>query len=77
MPGPKAEERPHAFVERANVPFNLARPIGATGNTPMEVPVQRREAPPECAVCGKPRADAAHLESEREAQAEELHWPVD
>ncbi len=71
---PKADERPHAFVERANVPFNLARPYGA-GTTPMEVPVQRAAPPPECALCGKPASDVLHAESAQQAESEEQHWP--
>jgi hypothetical protein len=74
-PEPKVDpKKPHAFVERANLPFNAPKP--ATGGaTAMEVPVQRTSAPPECSVCGKRRSDRLHEAAE--AESETWRWPSD
>jgi len=66
---------PHAFVGKFNVPFAAARPFGAGGVNPIEVPVRRLQAPPDCAVCGKPTTDKIHEAANEAAEAEELHWP--
>jgi hypothetical protein len=65
-------KQPHAFVERANLPFSAPKPAIAAA-TAMEVPVQRGSAPPECAICGRLRSDRVHEAAE--LQAEEWHWP--
>ena len=72
-PDPK---QPHGFVERVNVPFSAPKPATAAV-TAMEVPVQRRGAPPECAVCGKARSDRIHEAAAQAAEEEEWHWPAD
>ena len=66
---------PHAFLERANVPYNAPRP-STDGVTAMDTPVRRLGAPPECALCGRDRSHPIHEAAEEAADAEEGSWPL-
>jgi hypothetical protein len=65
---------PHAFVEKANVPFAVPRaPAALIG---PELPFRRSDAAEGCALCGRSRDDRIHEASDQAAEAEEWHWPV-
>ena len=66
--------QPHAFVEKANVPFSVPK-ASVAGTTAMETPVRRLDTPPDCAVCEQPRTAPIHRAAEEAAAQEEHDWP--
>lgn len=68
-------ERPHAFVERMNVPFAVPKATGGVvGTAAPEYPFLRGGTSEQCAVCRKVRSDHIHQASERAADPD--HWPL-
>jgi hypothetical protein len=69
--------KPHAFVEKLNVPLAVPRPglVGESSIAP-EIAFRRSDAAPGCAVCGKDREDRIHEAAEQAAETEEEHWPL-
>jgi hypothetical protein len=75
--GAQSESKPgphelHAFLERPDLPVAIPRPPGPVQIGP-ELPVARTGSPA-CAICGRPRSDRLHAESEEAAQPE--RWPL-
>jgi hypothetical protein len=71
----KEADRPHAFLERPDLPVAVPRQ-GTPAGPLLAAPASTvsRTGTPSCAVCGRPRSDRLHAQSEEEAAAE--RWPV-